>query len=240
MGRFSFLFLLPAFVSSCAVPPRGVVILCAGDSITAKAYPHFLQRRLNKDGILARVVNFGVSGDTSGEYLRYIRKKEVALQAYRPDFILIQLGTNDVRTDSDFTPTDRFVANMREILAFFKTFRTRTAEHSMIFLAQIPPLPPEAPFPFAPESARRVVEEINPAIAALSREENVPLIDNYRLQALGRELVCRDPRLDQVQKIATREPAPGGGSKTRGFRRRRKRRRGGLSISLKDGMIDGK
>lgn len=183
IGRASVLLLLPLFVSVCASPPRGVIILCAGDSLTAKAYPHYLQKRLNADGIRARVVNRGVSGDTSGEYLAWLTDpvREEAILWHRPDIILLQLGTNDVRVDGDRTETAQFTANMRKIITHFRGFLTRTADPSLVVLATVPPIPEGTPFPFSPESARRVREEINPAIEALAREFGLPLVDNYRL-----------------------------------------------------------
>jgi lysophospholipase L1-like esterase len=183
IGRCSVLLLLPLFATVCASPPRGVIIFCAGDSLTSKAYPHFLQRLLNADGILARVNNHGVTGNTSGEYLSYLRdpSRSEALMWDRPDIILLQLGTNDVRTDGDFLSTDQFIANMRQILIFFGDFISRTADRSRIVLALIPPIPENTPYPFSPESARRVREEINPAIARLAREYGLPLVDNYRI-----------------------------------------------------------
>ncbi len=183
IGRCSVLLLLPLFISACASPPRGVIIFCAGDSLTSKAYPHFLQRLFNADGIAARVINHGVSGDTSGEYLSFLRNpsRAEALMWDRPDIILIQLGTNDVRLDGDFLSTDQFVANMRQIIMFFKDFISRTADPSRIVLALIPPIPENTSFPFSPESARRVRQEINPAIARLAGEYGLPLVDNYRI-----------------------------------------------------------
>jgi lysophospholipase L1-like esterase len=185
IGRFSVLLLLPFFFSVCASPPRGIIIFCAGDSLTVKAYPHFLQRLLNADGITARVINHGVSGHNSKEYLAFLRDpgREEALMWERPDIILLQLGTNDVRTDGDFLPTAQFVADMRQILDFFKGFISRTADPSRIVLALVPPIPENVPYPFSPESARRVREEINPAIAALAREYGMRLVDNNRIFA---------------------------------------------------------
>ncbi len=177
------LLLLPLFVSACASPPRGVIIFCAGDSLTAKAYPHFLQRLLNADGITARVVNRGVSGHTSGEYLAWLTDpvREEAILWYRPDIILLQLGTNDVRVDGDHVDTEQFVANMKNIIEHFRGFISRTADPSRIVLALVPPIPEGTPYPFSPESARRVREEINPAIARLAGEYGLPLVDNYRI-----------------------------------------------------------
>jgi len=182
VGRISVVLLLPFFVSVCVAPPRGVIVLCAGDSITAGGYPHFLQRLLNADGIRARVHNYGRPGNRSGEFLGFLRGNRDALAALRPDLILLQLGTNDVRTDLDKTPTDVFVRNMEDILAVFKSFRDRRGRPSRILMATIPPVPGNsAAYPFDAGSVRRVVEEINPALCALGLEEHVAVVDNYAL-----------------------------------------------------------
>ena len=170
---------MPLFVSVCVAPPRGVIILCAGDSITAGGYPHYLQRLLAADGIRARVLNRGRSGHRSGEYLSYLGRAREELLGLKPDFILLQLGTNDVRTDLDRTTTERFAANMREILAILGTFRNRAGTPSRILLGAIPPIPEGTTYPFDRESLRRVTEEINPAIRDLAREARVPFVDNH-------------------------------------------------------------
>jgi len=180
-GRMSIVLLMPFFVSVCVSSPRGVIIFCAGDSITAAAYPHFLQRYLNRDGLPARVLNHGRSGNTSGEYLDFLVKNMEGLIAERPDFILLQLGTNDVRTDLDFTSTERFRDNMRKILAAFRKFRTRSGKIPSLLLSTIPPVPSAGPLPFDAESLRRVEAEINPTIRALAAEEGLLLVDNYGL-----------------------------------------------------------
>jgi lysophospholipase L1-like esterase len=180
-GRWSILLLMPFFVSACASPPRGLIILCAGDSITAEAYPHFLQQLFNREGPRAKVLNYGRSGHTSGEYLSYLIRNRERVAAERPDFILLELGTNDVRADGDFTPAERFSSQMKEILGIFRTFRSRGGTPPRIFLATVPPVPQGTPFPFTDESVRRVANEINPRIEALARAEDVPLVDFYRL-----------------------------------------------------------
>jgi lysophospholipase L1-like esterase len=180
-GRFSILLLVPFFVDVCAVPPRGVIVLCAGDSITAQAYPHFLQKLLNRDGIPARVLNYGRSGNTSGEYLGFLRGRGDVLGNSHPDFILVQLGTNDVRNDKDFTSGKNFAENMRAIVSIFRTFKTRAGNAPRILMATIPPLPTASSFPFSAESCRRVIDEINPAIRALARELDIPAVDNYQV-----------------------------------------------------------
>jgi lysophospholipase L1-like esterase len=174
---------MPFFISFCSSPSRGVIILCAGDSITAEAYPHFLQQLLNREGIRAKVLNFGRSGNASGEYRRFLEESGARLRKERPDFILLQLGTNDVRVDGDHADTDAFTANMKAILAMFGAFADRTGRPSRVLLATIPPVPGNTPLPFSPESSRRVTAEINPAIRALSVGAGIPLVDNHALFA---------------------------------------------------------
>jgi len=180
-GRLSIVLLMPFFISVCVSSPRGVIVFCAGDSITAAAYPHFLQKILNRDGLPARVLNYGRSGNTSGEYLDFLVKNLERLIAEQPDFILLQLGTNDLRTDLDFTPTERFRANMKNILTAFRKFRNRNGRIPSILLATIPPVPSAGPLPFDAESLRRVEAEINPTIRALAAEEGILVVDHHGL-----------------------------------------------------------
>jgi lysophospholipase L1-like esterase len=183
LGRHSLVLLMPFFISFCSSPPRGIIVLCAGDSITAEAYPHFLQQLLNRERIRAKVLNFGRSGYASGEYRRFLEENGERLKKERPDFILLQLGTNDVRVDGDHADTDAFAANMKAILAMLGSFTDRTGRPGRILLATIPPVPENTPLPFSPESSRRVTEEINPAIRALAAETGIPLVDNHALFA---------------------------------------------------------
>lgn len=179
VGRVSILLLMPFFVSVCVSPPRGVIVLCAGDSITAGGYPHYLQRLMAGDGILARVLNRGRNGHRSAEYLSYLEGHLAEMQGLRPDFILVQLGTNDVRTDLDRTTTEAFKANMREILRILGSFRDRRGRPSRLLLAAVPPVPAGTAYPFDGDSVRRVTEEINPAIRGLAAEAGIPFVDNY-------------------------------------------------------------
>lgn len=177
---------LTALLAACGSAPKeasAVIILCAGDSLTAEGYPRLLRQALREDGVRARVLNEGRSGHTTREYLKFLRGAEVGLKAASPDFILLQLGTNDVRFDGDRTALPEFVANLREIAGIFAGFRNRAGRPSRLLLATVPPIPETAPFPFRPESGRRVVEEINPAIRSLAAEANLPLVDNYALFA---------------------------------------------------------
>jgi len=74
------------------------VIVALGDSLTAglgvaaeEAYPALLQARLAREGFHYRVVNAGVSGDTTAGALRRV---DWVLRA-RPAIVVVALGAND-------------------------------------------------------------------------------------------------------------------------------------------------
>jgi len=178
IGLYALVF---AFLFSCSSSPPGVIILCAGDSITAADYPRYLQRSLRGDGFRVQALNYGRDGNTSGEYLDFLKENATTLAEEHPHFVLIQLGTNDVREDSDKTSADRFEANMTEIIKIFSQFKTRSGEATRIVLATIPPIPESTPFPFSADSRQRVVSEINPRIYRLAKDNGLALVDNYYL-----------------------------------------------------------
>jgi lysophospholipase L1-like esterase len=176
----SFLLVL-VLLSSCSSSHPGIIIFCAGDSITETGYLHFLKMILNKDGIRGRILNYGRSGYTSGEYLNFLKKNKETLKTERPDFVLLQLGTNDVRLDADSTPSATFKTNMKKIVEIFRRFKNRRGKETVILLATIPPIPEGSPFPFSSDSAKRVRDEINPVIRNMCEEEQILMVDNYSL-----------------------------------------------------------
>ena len=179
--RTSLFFLALIQLSMCAVVPRGLIILCAGDSITAAGYPRFLQRILKQERIRAKVLNYGRSGYTSGEYLLFLEENSAALAGEYPHFVLLQLGTNDVREDGDHTSAEQYEQNLRRIIQIFGHFRTRSGADTRVLLATIPPIPEGSTFPFSQESGIRVVSEINPVIRQLAEEMGMAVVDNYTL-----------------------------------------------------------
>jgi acyl-CoA thioesterase I len=92
-----------AVVVAHAVAPRRAlaaerVIVAFGDSLTAglgvlpdEAYPALLERRLRQEGYAFRVVNAGVSGDTSAAALARL---DWVLRA-KPSIVIVALGAND-------------------------------------------------------------------------------------------------------------------------------------------------
>ena len=99
MRRFSVALVL-ALLACASVPAlaAGRVIVAFGDSLTAglgiepdAAYPALLDARLAREGYDYRVVNAGVSGDTSAGGLRRI--DWVLTRA--PEVVIVALGAND-------------------------------------------------------------------------------------------------------------------------------------------------
>ena len=87
-------------VLAVAVPVAAAerVIVALGDSLTAglgvardEAYPALLEARLRRDGRDYRVVNAGVSGDTSAGGRRRV---DWVLRS-KPDVVIVALGAND-------------------------------------------------------------------------------------------------------------------------------------------------
>jgi acyl-CoA thioesterase-1 len=109
--------------SPTAAPER--VIVAFGDSLTAglgvspaETYPARLEARLRAEGYAYRVVNAGVSGDTTAGGLRRV---EWALRA-APEIVIVVLGANDGFRGQDL---DVLRANLGEIVARFQAAGAR-------------------------------------------------------------------------------------------------------------------
>ena len=73
-------------------------IIALGDSLTAgygvkekESYPARLERRLHETGYHWRVINAGISGETSGETLSRINR----VLELGPDIVILEIGVND-------------------------------------------------------------------------------------------------------------------------------------------------
>jgi acyl-CoA thioesterase I len=99
-----FLLALLSISAVTGLPPNAVAdddrprIVAFGNSLTAglgvaaeDAYPARLQHRLNAQGFRYRVINAGVSGDTTAGGLRRV---DWVLKG-RPNFVILELGGND-------------------------------------------------------------------------------------------------------------------------------------------------
>lgn len=169
-------------------PAGPAVVLCAGDSITAGGYPWYLKRRLEEAGYRLQVINAGEKGNTSGEYLGFLRRSHI-LERTNPRWVLLQLGTNDVRSDADATPVERFRQNLDAILDLVAGHRNPDGTAPRVLLATIPPVPEEIDGHFDAASRARVAAEINPAIRQIGGRRGLPLVDTHRLFAARPELL---------------------------------------------------
>ncbi len=100
-----------------AVPADAPLVVFLGDSLTAglglpvdQAYPAVVAAELARKGRLVRVVNAGVSGDTTAGGLR--RAEWVLTQ--RPDVVVLALGANDGLRGLPLAETEK---NLRGIVA---------------------------------------------------------------------------------------------------------------------------
>jgi acyl-CoA thioesterase-1 len=127
-GRVLSAALVVLFLASVAPAQGERVIVAFGDSLTAgygvapdEAYPALLEARLRAEGYRYRVINAGVSGDTTAGGLRRV---DWALRS-RPDIVILALGANDalrgldlgqVRSNLDATVTRFEEAGARVLL----------------------------------------------------------------------------------------------------------------------------
>ena len=101
-------------------PPRQErVIVAFGDSLTAglgvgagEAYPAVLARRIKDAGYPYRVINAGVSGETTAGGLRRV---QLILQN-RPEIVILELGVNDGLRGLSIDQTEKNLAAMIEFL----------------------------------------------------------------------------------------------------------------------------
>ena len=150
---------------------KGPLVVFLGDSLTAglglaeeQAFPALVRERLVGEGIAVRVVNAGVSGDTSAGGLR--RLEWVLRQ--KPDVVVVGLGANDGMRALSLASTE---ANLEDIVR-----RAKGAGARVVLLGM--KIPPN----YGPEYATGF-EGIYPRVA---RELGVPLVP-FVLEGVGGE-----------------------------------------------------
>jgi acyl-CoA thioesterase I len=107
------------------VSARERVIVAFGDSLTSgagvssdQAYPALLAARLRSEGYAYRVVNAGVSGDTTAGGLRRV---DWALKL-DPEIVIVELGANDGLRGQDLSSMR---ANLDQVVARFQSAGAR-------------------------------------------------------------------------------------------------------------------
>ena len=157
-------------------------IIAFGDSLTAgygmeieEAWPARLQERLDREGLALRVVNAGVSGETSSGGLRrlpWVLDREPAARV-----LVLALGGNDGLRG---VPASVMAENLRAMI--------RDAEERglAVLLAGVPT---------APELGPDYAEEFRAAFREVAEETRTPLLENLLAGVAG------DPALNQDDRI---------------------------------------
>jgi acyl-CoA thioesterase-1 len=195
----------PVAAPAPARKPAAPLVIFLGDSLTAglgldeaQAYPALIDRDLRRAGIPARVINAGVSGDTTAGGLARIGW----LLGQHPDLVVIGLGANDGLRGLPLTEVE---ANLRQIIQ-----RSRAAGARVLLLGMR--LPPN----YGPYA-----EQFTALYPKLAKELNVPLVpflldkvggirslnqaDGIHPTAEGQEIVARNvlPYLEKTLEKTT-------------------------------------
>lgn len=160
-------------------PGNSVTVVCMGDSLTSSSYgnyPSHLKKLFARKKIESKIVSLARPGNTSGEYLKYIKNSD-PLKNIKSDMVVLMLGTNDVRVDGDRTSTPAFISNMLQIIRRIKLSVKDQGKEIKIFIATPPPIFVTDLATFNEESVTRIKTEIVPAIKKISNDEKLFLID---------------------------------------------------------------
>jgi acyl-CoA thioesterase-1 len=179
MRCLSALFVLLAF----AAAPAGAeerVIVAFGDSLTAglgvpveQSYPALLTARLRAEGYPYRVVNAGVSGDTSAGGLRRV---DWVLRL-RPEIVILELGVNDAFRGQDLSTVQ---GNLDQLVERFRSAGAQVLIAGM----RLPP-----------NYGARYGAEFHRLYERVSRKRGVPLMPFF-LDGVG-----GNPRLNQMDGV---------------------------------------
>ena len=190
-----------------APAPAAPLVIFLGVSLTAglgldenQAYPALLHRALHKEGVPARVINAGVSGDTTAGGLARLGW----LLGQHPALVVVGLGANDGLRG---LPLAEVEANLRQVIR-----RSQTAGARVLLLGMR--LPPN----YGPYAG-----QFTALYPKLAKELGVPLVpflldkvggirslnqaDGIHPTAEGQEIVARNV-LPYLEKALEEKPAP--------------------------------
>jgi acyl-CoA thioesterase I len=169
------------------------LIVCFGDSLTAgygtelgKSYPDYLQQDLDAKGYHYRVVNQGISGNTTKDGVERLD----SIVATKPAIVIVEFGGNDglrgFRIEDSRTNLDKIVSTLK-------------ASGAKVVLAGIT-LPPD----YGPD----YIKQFNETYTLLAKKYNVPFLpfllqgvfgvdgmmqrDNTHATADGNKVVARN------------------------------------------------
>jgi acyl-CoA thioesterase-1 len=162
------LLLLPLATAAPTLAEERVIV-AFGDSLTAglgvpadQAYPARLGERLRREGYEYRVVNAGVSGDTTAGGLRRV---DWALRL-KPEIVILELGVNDALRGQSLGSVR---ANLEELVRRFQAAGARVLVAGM----RLPP-----------NYGTRYAEDFHRLFGEVARARNAPVMPFF-LEGVG-------------------------------------------------------
>ena len=162
------LLLLPLATAAPALAGERVIV-AFGDSLTAglgvpadQTYPARLGERLRREGYEYRVVNAGVSGDTTAGGLRRV---DWALRL-KPEIVILELGVNDALRGQSLVSVR---ANLEELVRRFQAAGARVLVAGM----RLPP-----------NYGTRYAEDFHRLFGEVARARNAPVMPFF-LEGVG-------------------------------------------------------
>ncbi len=175
-GWFSAIALGPDDPINPAAFKEPVRVACVGDSITqgvgagGRSYPNQLQALL---GDKWKVGNFGVSGRTllrKGDLPYWREQAFTNAQAFKPDVVIIMLGTNDTKPQN-WKHNAEFFTDYKDLATTFRKLESKPR----VFVCRPCPVPEPGNFGI---TEKNVLLEI-PLIDKLAKEEGLGVIDMH-------------------------------------------------------------
>jgi lysophospholipase L1-like esterase len=162
-----------------ALAKAPLTIVCLGDSVTRgirsgvkaeETYCAVLEKDLIRAGIVAKVINAGIGGHTTGDGLKRFAKDVLA---HQPRLVVIMFGLNDCwidkgKTKARFT-VQEYTANLRKMINILRKKKIAT-----LLLTPNPVIAPQYP----PRINAHLKQYVT-AVRNLAREENLRLVDVY-------------------------------------------------------------
>ncbi|HEX4951890.1 MAG TPA: arylesterase [Thermoanaerobaculia bacterium] len=172
-------------------PAGAPVVLFLGDSLTAgygldgeHAYPAVVARRLEQEGLAAKVVNAGISGDTTAGGLARLDW----LLRQEPAVVVVALGANDGLRG---VPLDDTEGNLREIVRRSREAGARVVLAGMMLPPNYGPAYTQGFQAIFPKLAREQGVALIPfLLEGVAAEPQLNLADGIHPNAQGQKLVA--------------------------------------------------
>jgi len=171
--------------------PAGPLVVFLGDSLTAgyglpaaQAYPTLVEARLKEMGVAARVLNAGISGDTTAGGLGRLDW----LLAQKPAVVVIALGGNDGLRG---LPVEMSERNLREMIARCREAGARVLLAGMMMPPSYGPEYTEAFRAMYPELAKETGVTLMPfLLEGVAADPALNQADGIHPNARGQEIVA--------------------------------------------------